>query len=238
MRTEKENRKEEPYGTKEHPPAERGLHHLLFQRHLCHLQRRGGQPIAGAVRLCLRYDRHAAVPYEHWQPAGGLSHCDAARQAGDEAQHPAADHRLRGGLRHDGPQRCGGCAGAGVLPRGHRQGQRHQHLHHPRQRSFGRPHPGHEPDAQLLRLRCTALPLLHRGGGQGERLLCGAGAGGAGPAALAGVYGYSLRRERRRQEGSHRLGLPQVHSLLAADRPAVLPERRRAERHRLDGHLL
>ena len=59
-----------------------------------------------------------------------------------------------------------------------------------------RPHPGHEPDAQLLRLRRTALPLLHRGGGQGERLLCGAGAGGAGPAALAGVYGHSLRRAR------------------------------------------
>ena len=40
------------------------------------------------------------------------------------------------GLRHDGPQRRGGCAGAGLLPRGHRQGQCHQHLHHPRQRQL------------------------------------------------------------------------------------------------------
>ena len=31
-----------------------------------------------------------------------------------------------------------------------------------------RPHPRHEPDAQLLRLRCAAVPLPHCGSGEGE----------------------------------------------------------------------
>ena len=53
-----------------------------------------------------------------------------------------------------------------------------------------------------------------------------AGAGCAGSAALAGVYGDSLCGQERRQEGSHRLELPQIHPLLAVDRPALLPERR------------
>ena len=44
--------------------------------------------------------------------------------------------------------------------------------------------------------------------------------------ALAGVYGDSLCGQGRGQEGSHRLELPQIHPLLAVDRPALLPERR------------
>lgn len=51
---------------------------------------------------------------------------------------------------------------------GHCQGQRHEHLHHSGQRSLCRPHPGYEPDAQLLRLRCAAVPLPHCGSGEGE----------------------------------------------------------------------
>ena len=44
------------------PPAERGLGHLLFQRHLHHFQRCGGQPAAGRIRLCLWHDWHSAQP--------------------------------------------------------------------------------------------------------------------------------------------------------------------------------
>ena len=75
---------------------------------------------------------------------------------------------------------------------------------------------------------CGALlcPFFHRGGRQGERLLRRAGAGCTGSAALAGVYGDSLCGQGRGQEGSHRLELPQIHPLLAVDRPALLPERR------------
>ena len=45
-------------------------------------------------------------------------------------------------------------------------------------------------------------------------------------AVLAGVHGNSLCGQGRRQEGSHRLELPQIYPLLAVDRPALLPERR------------
>lgn len=75
---------------------------------------------------------------------------------------------------------------------------------------------------------CGALlcPFFIAAAGQGERLLRRAGAGRAGSAALAGVHGDSLCGQGRGQEGSHRLELPQIHPLLAADRPALLPERR------------
>ncbi len=66
---------------------------------------------------------------------------------------------LCAGLRHDGPQRRGGSAGAGVFSGGHRQGQRDQYLHHSGQRQLRRPHPGHEPDAQLLCLRALLCPF-------------------------------------------------------------------------------
>ena len=59
--------------------------------------------------------------------------------------------------------------------------------------------------------------------------------------ALAGVRLYPAARRQeqgRRREGSHRLELSALCPLLAADRIALFPERRRAERQRLDGDLL
>ena len=100
--------------------------------------------------------------------------------------------------------------------------------------------PGHEPDAQLLRLRCTAVPLPHCSGGKGEHRTGSVPAGGAGPDALAGVWIYSAGRresENSPDERGHRLELSARAALLAADRPSVLPERGGAERYRLDGDL-
>ena len=96
---------------------------------------------------------------ERGQPAGGAADGHAAQCAGHEAQRAAADHRLRGGLRRHGADRRSGAAGSGLFCGGHRQGQRYQHLYHSGQRSLCRPHPGHEPDAQLLRLRRAAVPV-------------------------------------------------------------------------------
>ena len=162
------SQKEDDHGTTVCTPAEYRLSYFLLQWHLCHQCGRGGQPAAGALRLCLRHDRHPALTYECGQSAGRPAHRYAAQCTGHEAQCAAAHHRLCGGLRHHGPDGCRGGAGAGVFSGGHCQGQRHEHLHHSGQRSLCRPHPRHEPDAQLLRLRCAAVPLPHCGSGEGE----------------------------------------------------------------------
>ena len=116
--------REEQHGTTEHTPAQCGLCNLFLQRHLRYQRRCGGQSAAGALRLCLRYDRYAALPDERGQPAGRSADGDAAQCAGHEAQRAAADHRLRGGLRHHGADRRSGAAGGGLFCGGHRQGQR------------------------------------------------------------------------------------------------------------------
>ena len=232
------NTEGESYGTTEHPPAERGLRHLLFQRHLHHFQRCGGQPAAGRIRFCLRHDRHPAQPAEHRQPAGGPAGRCAGGKNGHEAKRPAADHRLCGGLRPDGPDRPAHSAGAGFLHCGHCQGQCPEYLHHPCQRQLFRPHPGHEHHARLLRLRCPALPLSDLCRGQGQHHAGRAGTGGAGSGALAGIPVHPHGRPCQGQRSCHRLELFALLPLLAAHRPAVLPERRRAERCGLDGHLL
>ena len=220
--------KEEYHGTPEYTPAERGISDILFQRHLRHQLGRGGQPAAGALWLCLRHDRNPAFPHEHRQPAGGLSHRHAARRAGHEAQRAAADRRLCGGLRPDGHDRRGGAAGTGVLPRGHRQGQRYEHLHHSGQRQLCKPHPRYEPDAQLLCLRCAAVPVPDRSGCKGEHRAGRVPAGGAGCCAVAGVCLYPAGRRQgqgHQDQRSYRLELSALGPVLAADRPFVLSER-------------
>ena len=187
---------EEHHGTTEHAPAQCGLCDLFLQRHLRHQRGCGGQSAAGALRLCLRHDRYAALPDERGQPAGGAADGHAAQCAGHEAQCAAADHRLCGGLRRHGADRRSGAAGSGLFCGGHRQGQRYQYLYHSGQRSLRRPHPGHEPDAQLLRLRRTAVPLPHCGGSPGKHRAGRLSAGSRGPCALAGVRLYPAARRQ------------------------------------------
>ena len=66
------------------------------------------------------------------------------------------------------------------------------------------PHPGHEPDAQLLRLRRAALPLPHCGGGPGERRAGRVRAGCAGRGALAGLPRHPHGRAEGGQQGRQR----------------------------------
>ena len=44
--------------------AEYRLSYFRLQWHLCHQCGRGGQPAAGALRLCRRHNRHSALTYE------------------------------------------------------------------------------------------------------------------------------------------------------------------------------
>ncbi len=125
---------------------------------------------------------------------------------GMKAKRPAADHRLCGGLRPDGPDRPAHSAGAGLLHCGHCQGQCPEHLHHPCQRQLCRPHPGHEHHARLLRLRCPALPLSDLCRGQGQHHAGRAGTGSAGSGALAGIPVHPHGRPCQGQK-AHRLEL-------------------------------
>ena len=199
------------------PPAQRGLCGLFLQRRLRHLERGGGQPAAGAVRLCLRRHRHPAQPDEHRQPGGRLFVRGAARTAGrDEAQRSAFEPRLSGGLRPDGLYRRGGPAGAGLFPGGRGQGAGHQHLHRPGGGQQPRPHPRHEHHAQLLRLRRAALPLRHCGGGAGGGEGPALSAGPAGRGALAGLCRHPDGLRRQKGGRQDRLELSRQRPLLAS----------------------
>ena len=83
---------------------------------------------------------------------------------------------------------------------------------------------------------------IYRSGGPGEHRAGPAGAGGAGRHRLAHLshhpYGRAGEHQKQNRQGEDRLELSALCAVLAADRPALLPERGRAERHGLDGHLL
>ena len=84
---------------------------------------------------------------------------------------------------------------------------------------------------------CIAVPLCHCGGRprRAESAAVPAGAGGRGP--VAGLCRHPDGAGRQKGRREDRLEFPAQRPLLAADGADLLPERRRDQRHRLDGDV-